>query len=182
MRFPDEDTDGILAQFGTYDWGDGVHFELGMTRQIIVADEDDDDEQGLMTQLECTFRFAVQSELREAGSGDLWSFDLPLSEFSTRRSRSQDSARSRPLHPSRSPSCFATKRSDRRKPRPDVEPKERRRRYRFAREATAEMWVDRGRVRVRSRGWCRESDPVAAGTLEFDVVEEQVDPYGRPCS
>jgi hypothetical protein len=77
----DEDTDGILAQFGTYDWGDGPHFELGMTRQIIVADEDDDDEQGLMTQLECTFRFAVQPDLREAGSGDLWSFDLPLSEF-----------------------------------------------------------------------------------------------------
>src|SRR5918997_1376836 len=54
---PGEDTDGILAQFGTYDWGEGAHFELGMTRQIIVADQDDDDEQNLMTQLECTFRF-----------------------------------------------------------------------------------------------------------------------------
>ena len=52
-----------------------------MTRQIIVSDEADDDEQGLMTQLECTFRFSVRSELREAGSGDLWSFDLPLAEF-----------------------------------------------------------------------------------------------------
>ena len=79
---PEPETDGLLAQFGTYDWGDGPHFELGMTRQIIVADPDeDDDEQGVMTQLECTFRFEPSPELRTAGSGDLWSFDLLISDF-----------------------------------------------------------------------------------------------------
>lgn len=79
---PEEDTDGVLAQFGTYDRGEGEHFELGMTRQIIVADpEDDEDEQGVMTQLECTFRFTPSPELRAVGSGDLWSFDFSPTEF-----------------------------------------------------------------------------------------------------
>jgi hypothetical protein len=80
---PPADGDGILAQFGIYDWGEGAHFELDMTRQIIVADDeyDGDDDQGLMTQLQCTFRFEVRPELERVGSGDLWSFDLALPEF-----------------------------------------------------------------------------------------------------
>jgi hypothetical protein len=51
----DEDGDGILAQYGVYDWGQGEHFELDMTRQFSFSD--DDGEYDHMAQLQCTFRF-----------------------------------------------------------------------------------------------------------------------------
>jgi hypothetical protein len=56
---PEEDGDGILAQYGTYDWhdGDGPHFELDMTRQFALTDEDG--EYSHMAQLRCTFRLGT---------------------------------------------------------------------------------------------------------------------------
>jgi hypothetical protein len=75
----DQDGDGILAQYGTYDWGDGEHFELDMTRQFIFADEDG--EYSHMAQLQCTFEFVPNDELRALGDDNLWSFDLTLDEF-----------------------------------------------------------------------------------------------------
>jgi hypothetical protein len=75
----DEDGDGILAQYGTYDWGDGEHFELDMTRQFSFADEDG--EYSHMAQLQCTFQFEPTDELRALGDENLWSFELPLDEF-----------------------------------------------------------------------------------------------------
>lgn len=68
-----EDGDALLAQYGTYDWGDGEHFELDLTRQLIYGDRGDDD----MFQLNCTFRFTPTDELRGTGQGNLWSFDAP---------------------------------------------------------------------------------------------------------
>src|SRR4051812_44417166 len=53
----EEDGDGILAQYGVFGWGEGPHFELDMTRQFCFADEDG--EYDHMSQLMCTFRFAV---------------------------------------------------------------------------------------------------------------------------
>lgn len=75
----DQDGDGILAQYGTYDWGDGEHFELDMTRQFTFADEDG--EYSHMAQLQCTFEFVPNDELRALGDDNLWSFDLTLDEF-----------------------------------------------------------------------------------------------------
>jgi hypothetical protein len=73
------DGDGILAQYGTYAWDGPAHFELDMTRQFSFADEDG--EYSHMTQLQCTFQFAVTDELRALGADNLWSFDLPLDSF-----------------------------------------------------------------------------------------------------
>jgi hypothetical protein len=71
--------DGILAQYGTYDWGDGEQFELDMTRQFSFSDEDG--EYSHMAQLQCTFQFEPSDALRALGEANLWSFDLPLDEF-----------------------------------------------------------------------------------------------------
>jgi hypothetical protein len=75
----EQDGDGILAQYGTYDWGDGEHFELDMTRQFSFTDEDG--EYSHMAQLHCTFEFEPTDALRALGDANLWSFDLALEEF-----------------------------------------------------------------------------------------------------
>lgn len=64
-------SDMLLFQWGTYDWGEGEHFELDVTRQLIwpSTSEEDDEE---MWQLSLTFRFEPSAELRALGSGSKW--------------------------------------------------------------------------------------------------------------
>ena len=79
---PGGDDDGILAQYGVYDWsstGDAEFFELDMTRQFSFYDEDG--EYDHMAQLSCTFRFEPTDDLRALGEGNLWSFDMDLGTF-----------------------------------------------------------------------------------------------------
>ena len=76
---PEDGGDGILARSAIYAWGGPAHFELDMTRQFSFADEDGD--YSHMTQLQCTFQFAVSDELRGLGADNLWSFDLSLDAF-----------------------------------------------------------------------------------------------------
>lgn len=75
----EEESDGILAQYGTYDWGEGEHFEIEFVRQF--AFNDGDGEYDYMSQLHCQFLFEPTHELRALGADDLWSFDLALGEF-----------------------------------------------------------------------------------------------------
>jgi hypothetical protein len=79
---PEQDGDGMLAQYGTYEWGRGEHFELDMTRQLSFTDRDG--EYDHMTQLHCSFAFVPTDELRALGADDLWSFGLPLDDFFAR--------------------------------------------------------------------------------------------------
>jgi hypothetical protein len=37
----DKDGDGLLFQYGTYDWGNGEYFQFDITRQFIMPDEDE---------------------------------------------------------------------------------------------------------------------------------------------
>jgi hypothetical protein len=53
----DKDGDMLLFQWGVYDWGDGPAFEVGITRQFIVADDDEDEPR----QLALTFRFVPEA-------------------------------------------------------------------------------------------------------------------------
>jgi hypothetical protein len=76
---PEEDGDGILAQYGVYDWGDGEHVELDMTRQFAFSDEDG--EYSHMSQLHCTFLFDSTDELRAILARNLWSFERRLEDF-----------------------------------------------------------------------------------------------------
>jgi hypothetical protein len=76
---PDEDGDGVLIQFGVYDWGDdaGEHFSFDLTRQFIRLV---DDEQAI-SQLHCTFLYDVTPALRSLPSEELWSFGPDHREY-----------------------------------------------------------------------------------------------------
>jgi hypothetical protein len=63
-----QDGDMLLFQWGTYDWGDGEHFEFDITRQFIEEPGADED----IWQLSLTFRFAPEESLRALGSGNRW--------------------------------------------------------------------------------------------------------------
>ena len=72
----EEDGDMLLFQWGTYTWGDSTHFELDITRQLMLSDSDDE---GIL-QLSLTFRFLPAAELNALGSGNEWCdtpFGLP---------------------------------------------------------------------------------------------------------
>lgn len=58
---PDDDGDMLLLEWGTYDWGDGPAFELGITRQFM--DEEDDEPR----QLKLKFRSTV-AKISEEGN------------------------------------------------------------------------------------------------------------------
>ena len=80
------DGDMLLFQWGTYDWGDGPGFEVDITRQLIVADDEDEEPR----QLRLTFRFEP-SNGGAAGEGSKWCQSLAeLAGF--RRSVTQSAA------------------------------------------------------------------------------------------
>lgn len=64
------DGDMLLFQWGTHDWGDGDHFELDLTRQLTLAEADDED----MWQLSLTYLFAASDELNALGMQEKWCF------------------------------------------------------------------------------------------------------------
>jgi len=77
----DGDGDMLLFQWGTYDWGEGKHFEVDITRQLIWPSPDDEEEQELW-QLSLRFRFEPDDELQVLRSGSQWWDDpLDLREF-----------------------------------------------------------------------------------------------------
>jgi len=39
----DPNADMLFFEWGVYDWGQGAHFQISMTRQFIIAGEQDDD-------------------------------------------------------------------------------------------------------------------------------------------
>lgn len=63
------DGDMLLFQWGTFDWGEGEHFELDLTRQLIVPRDDDEPD---VLQLSLTFRFPPTELLRGLGAGNRW--------------------------------------------------------------------------------------------------------------
>lgn len=72
----DDDGDGVLAQFGTFDFCGVPEFSADLTRQFIKADDE-----GVMWQLRCAFHWTPSAETEALGSGDLWSFGIPLDDF-----------------------------------------------------------------------------------------------------
>jgi len=59
----------LLFQWGCFDWGDGEHFELDITRQFITEEPPDDD--GIY-QFHLTFRFKPTERLHMIGVGERW--------------------------------------------------------------------------------------------------------------
>jgi hypothetical protein len=76
------DGDMLLFQWGTYDWGEGEHFQLDLTRQLILSDEAEDDD---IWQLSLTFLFEPVDDLRAVGAGNEWCHSLrALEQFRAR--------------------------------------------------------------------------------------------------
>jgi hypothetical protein len=74
---PEEDGDGVLAQFGTYDLPGQRQFSVDFTRQFITVGSEDLP----MWQLSFTFFWASNEETDALASGHLWSFGRTLPEF-----------------------------------------------------------------------------------------------------
>lgn len=64
------DGDMLLFQWGTYDWGEGRFFEIGITRQFIEQGIDEDDD--VMSQLSLTYRFEPTPAREALGDGNRW--------------------------------------------------------------------------------------------------------------
>jgi hypothetical protein len=65
-RLPDQDM--LLYQWGTYDWGQGTHFSVDLTRQLILGSGEDDQ----IWQLHLTFYFPPDPGLQQLGKGNRW--------------------------------------------------------------------------------------------------------------
>ena len=64
----EQDGDMLLYQWGSYDWGAGLFFELDITRQFIEGEAEDDN----VVQLSLTFRYTPTELLRKVGGGNRW--------------------------------------------------------------------------------------------------------------
>ena len=87
----DKDGDGLLFQWGTYDWSNtgSPKFDLNLTRQLIVSTRDDDDDLDIdddertdldergddgTYQLSLTFQFEADDATEALGHGTEWFF------------------------------------------------------------------------------------------------------------
>lgn len=74
----DAEGDMLLFQWGTYDWGSGSAFEIGLARQLIFDDRNPlvrlltRTEHRAMWQLHLQFRFVPTDDLGRLGSGNRW--------------------------------------------------------------------------------------------------------------
>jgi hypothetical protein len=67
------DGDMLLFQWGTYDWGEGRHFELNITRQFIEQELQDDD---AISQLSLTYKFEPTLEREAMKDCNRWCHEL----------------------------------------------------------------------------------------------------------
>jgi hypothetical protein len=74
---PEDDGDGVVAQFGTYDFRGQREFSADLTRQVVEVGGED----APMWQLSCTFYWPPSTATDGLASGHLWSFGKTLDEF-----------------------------------------------------------------------------------------------------
>ncbi len=72
-----EDGDGVLAQFGTYDFRSVREFSADLTRQF----QESGDQDAPLWQLGCTIYWDPTPENSALASGHLWSFGMDLDDF-----------------------------------------------------------------------------------------------------
>ena len=63
----EEDGDMLLFQWGSYDWGQGRHFDLDLTRQAIPSGQEDPP----ILQLHCTYRYDP-GQFADIVAGNRW--------------------------------------------------------------------------------------------------------------
>ena len=59
----------LLFQWGAYDWGGGLNFEINLTRQFVLPDGDEDDD---IWQLMLTYYFGNDEDLISIAEGNKW--------------------------------------------------------------------------------------------------------------
>lgn len=64
----EEDGDMLLFQWGTYDWGNGKHFEIGLTRQLIPSGDEDVD----IWQLQISYYYLFDEKIHTIDNGEEW--------------------------------------------------------------------------------------------------------------
>ena len=69
----DDDGDGMLIQWGTFDFETQPIFQFDVARQFICSDEEEPEEDAIW-QLHLTLHYAAE-ELTSEVAGDLWIFD-----------------------------------------------------------------------------------------------------------
>lgn len=62
-----DDADMLLFEWGTFDWGDGEHFELGLARQLIFGADSKN-----VWQLKLTYAFKPTDAFRSLGAENRW--------------------------------------------------------------------------------------------------------------
>lgn len=65
----DDDGDMLLYQWGTYDWGEGKHFQVDITRQFMMGEDADDE---AISQLSFTFLYLPSDFHDSLGEGNEW--------------------------------------------------------------------------------------------------------------
>jgi hypothetical protein len=79
----DQDGDMLLFEWGTYDWGDGEHFNYKITRQFIFPVQENPDYNGIW-QLSLSLKYQPSPELTAIGSGNQWcSSPTKVADFAT---------------------------------------------------------------------------------------------------
>ena len=73
---PEDDGDGVLAQFGTYAFRGSREFSVDLTRQLTEVGED-----APMWQVSCSFQWAASAETDALMSGEMWSFGMSSEDF-----------------------------------------------------------------------------------------------------
>jgi hypothetical protein len=77
----DDDGDMLLFQYGVYDWGLGPFFEIGLTRQFIEVERNDDEH--VISQFKLTCFLEPTDELKALGRGKRWCNDpSQMNDFS----------------------------------------------------------------------------------------------------
>lgn len=61
--------DMLLFEWGTYDWGDGDHFELSISRQFIEIGEEGEPE---ISQLQLVFKYPSSDAQESLSAGNRW--------------------------------------------------------------------------------------------------------------
>lgn len=64
--------DSLLYQWGCYDWGQGEHFELNITRQFIARTKVDGEDDDVISQLALTFSYPASNQTRAFRNQDRW--------------------------------------------------------------------------------------------------------------
>ena len=67
----EEDGDMLLFQWGTYDFGEGRSFQFNITRQFMLSEPEDEDDDAAMSQLSLTFHFTPSPQL-DTLEGNRW--------------------------------------------------------------------------------------------------------------